>query len=139
MSLKRKIFRFFLKNLPVNKFFDNLLSFIQFSYIHKRLPSKKKYFNDVLYQIKTSNEIDDPLRVFVTDKEYSKIFLKEIIDSKFLIKNLLVTKNLKELKTFNIDQDCIIKPTHLAGKYIIKKKGDKVINCLIIKFEGLIK
>ena len=41
MSFKRKIFRFFLKNLPVNKFFDHLLSFIQFTFIHKRLPSKK--------------------------------------------------------------------------------------------------
>ena len=125
MSLKRKIFKFFLKNLPSNKFFDNLLSFIQFTYIHKRLPSKKKYFNDVLYQIKTSNIIDDPLRIFVTDKEYCKIFLKEVINHKHVIKNLLVTDKIQELINFNSEIDYIIKPTHLAGKYIIKKKNEK--------------
>lgn len=126
MFIKRKIFKFFLNNLPANKFFDKLLSFIQFIYIHKRLPSQKKYFNDVLYQIKTSSVIDDPLRIFVTDKEYSKIFLKEIVDHKYIIENLLVTNDLEKLRKFSIKQNCIIKPTHLAGKFMIKKKGDVI-------------
>lgn len=126
MSFKRKIFRFFLINLPANKFFDHLLSFIQFTFIHKRLPSKKKYFNDVLYQIKTSNVIDDPLRIYVTDKENCKIFLKKIISDKHIIKNLLITDNIKKLTNFTSNQDYIIKPTHLAGKYIIKRKNEKI-------------
>ena len=74
MKIKRIIFKFFLNNLPKNKVFDKFLSFIQFIFIHKRLPTNKKIFNDVLYKIKTSNEIDNPLRVYVSDKEYCKIF-----------------------------------------------------------------
>ena len=74
MKIKNILFKFFLNNLPKNKVFDKFLSFIQFIFIHKRLPTNKKIFNDVLYKIKTSNEIDNPLRVYVSDKEYCKIF-----------------------------------------------------------------
>ena len=80
MKIKRIIFKFFLNNLPKNKVFDKFLFFIKFIFIHKRLPTNKKIFNDVLYKIKTSNEIDNPLRVYVSDKEYCKIFLNKIIE-----------------------------------------------------------
>ena len=54
MKIKRIIFKFFLNNLPTNKVFDKFLSFIQFIFIHKRLPTKKKIFNDV--QLKNIKE-----------------------------------------------------------------------------------
>ena len=128
MKIKRIIFKFFLNNLPKNKFFDNLLSFIQFIFIHKRLPTKKKIFNDVLYDIKTSNEIDNPLRIYVSDKEHCKIFLNNVIEKKYIIPNLHIIEKLSEIDKLILDSNCIIKPTHLAGKWLIKKKNQQLNN-----------
>ena len=113
MNIKRTIFKFFLNNLPNNKFFDKFLSFVQFIFIHKRLPSKKKIFNDMLYNIKTSQEVENPLRVFVSDKEYCKIFLYKIIQEKHIIPNIAIVKNFSEINNLTLDSNCIIKPTHL--------------------------
>ena len=126
MKIKRIIFKFFLNNLPKNKFFDKFLSFIQFIFIHKRLPTNKKIFNDVLYKIKTSNEIDNPLRVYVSDKEYCKIFLNKIIEKKYIIPNLHIIKKLSEMEKLTLNSNCIVKPTHLAGKWIIKRKNEQL-------------
>ena len=86
MKIKRIIFKFFLNNLPKNKVFDKFLSFIQFIFIHKRLPTNKKIFNDVLYKIKTSNEIDNPLNSY--QWEYCKILNKIYIILIYIIKKL---------------------------------------------------
>ena len=126
MKIKRIIFKFFLNNLPKNKVFDKFLSFIQFIFIHKRLPTNKKIFNDVLYKIKTSNEIDNPLRVYVSDKEYCKIFLNKIIEKKYIIPNLHIIKKLSEMEKLTLNSNCIVKPTHLAGKWIIKRKNEQL-------------
>ncbi len=126
MNIKRTIFKFFLNNLPNNKFFDKFLSFVQFIFIHKRLPSKKKIFNDMLYNIKTSQEVENPLRVFVSDKEYCKIFLYKIIQEKHIIPNIAIVKNFSEINNLTLDSNCIIKPTHLAGKWIIKKDNSQL-------------
>ncbi len=128
MNIKRTLFKFFLDNLPNNKFFDKILSFIQFFLIHKRLPSKKKIFNDMLYSIKTSKEIEDPLRIFVSDKEFCKIFLHQVIEKKYIVPNILVAKNFSEIDKFTLNSNCIIKPTHLAGKWIIKKGKNQLDN-----------
>jgi len=128
MKIKRIIFKFFLNNLPKNKFFDKFLSFIQFIFIHKRLPTKKKIFNDVLYNIKTSDEIDNPIRIYVSDKEHCKIFLNKIIEKKYIIPNLHIIEKLSEIEKLILDSNCIIKPTHLAGKWLIKKKNQQLSN-----------
>ena len=121
-----KLLYFSFVYLPKSKFFDKILCFLQFFLIHKRFPSNQKIFNDVLYKIKTSNEIDDPLRVFTTDKEFCKIFLEQIIDEKFVVPSLLITNKIDEIENFKITNNCIIKPTHLAGICIYKKKNDKI-------------
>ncbi len=125
-NFKRIIFKFFLNNLPANKFFDKILSFLQFIFIHKRLPSKKRIFNDMLYNIKTSNEIENPLRIYVSDKEFCKLFLQKIIKKKYIIPNIFIAKNFSDIDKINLNSNCIIKPTHLAGKWIIKKKNDQL-------------
>lgn len=126
-KLKRKIFKFFLNNLPRTQLFDKILSFVQFTYIHKRLPKKNYLFNDRLYYIKTSNEIIDPLRVFVTDKEFSKIYLSSRINKEHIVPTLGVYNKIESLYKISFPLDYIVKPSHLAGHWIMKNK-DELIN-----------
>ena len=60
--------------LPKNRFGDKIYSFINFVINHRgRFPRNRMLFNDCMYKIKTSNEMIDPLRVFITDKEFVKM------------------------------------------------------------------
>jgi hypothetical protein len=127
LKLKRKFFKLLIDYLPKTQLFDKILSFIQFSIVHKRLPTNKNLFNDKFYQIKISNEIVDPLRVFITDKEYLKIYLSSVIEKKFIIPTLQIINLESEVDNIVIKENCIIKPTHLGGgKCIIKKLGEKL-------------
>ena len=127
LKLKRKFFKLLIDYLPKTQFFDKILSFIQFSIVHKRLPTKKNLLNDKFYQIKISNEIVDPLRVFITDKEYLKIYLSSVVEKKFIIPTLEIISLERKIDNIVIKQNCIIKPTHLGGgKFIIKKLGEKL-------------
>ena len=47
-------------------------------------------FNDVIYRMKISDEILDPLRIFVTDKEYAKIYTKSIIGEEFTVPTIKI-------------------------------------------------
>lgn len=124
MSIKRLIFNIGLKYLPNNKLFDKILCLIQFIVIHKRFPTSKKLFNDMIHKIKTTDIIDDPLLVFTSDKEYCKIFLSHVVEKKYIVPNLFIANTFSEIENYRVTQDCIIKPTHLASKCIFKKKND---------------
>jgi hypothetical protein len=61
-NLLKKLYRFILRGIPENRLGDNFIAFISFLRVHRRLPSHRLLFNDVLYRIKTTDEIIDPLR-----------------------------------------------------------------------------
>ena len=65
--------------LPKNRMGDKIYSLFNFFCNHGRLPKNKMMFNDYLYKLKTSDELFNPLRVFLTDKEFVKIYIKSII------------------------------------------------------------
>ncbi len=115
-----------------NKIGDRLSWLIRFIQVHKRLPSNKLLFNDVLYKIKTTNEILDPLRVFVSDKEFLKIFVRGTLGEQYNVPTLAVLKNSFEIDQYNFPNDCCIKPTHTSGHIILRTKGEP-INKEIIK------
>jgi len=124
MNIKRLIFKIALRYLPKNKFFDKILCFIQFTIIHKRFPTLRKLFNDMIHQIKTSDKIEDPLVVFTSDKEYCKIFLNYIVEKKYIVPNLVIANSFSEIENYKITSNCVIKPTHLTSKCIFKKNNE---------------
>jgi hypothetical protein len=66
------------RRLPYNKAGDNLFHRVLCYRKHGRFPSRELLWNDMWYRVKTSGEIEDPLRRFVSDKEYVKQFVREI-------------------------------------------------------------
>ena len=122
----KKLYLFLLRIIPKNRLGDNFISFINFLRMHRRLPTSKPLFNDVLYKIKTTDEIIDPLRVFVSDKEYVKLYVKSVAGDQFNVPTIKVCHNIEELKGYQLPPNCCIKPTHLSGKVILRRQSSPI-------------
>ena len=113
-------------DLPENRVGDELFSYFLFQHSHGRSPTNQMLFNDVLYRIKTTDEIINPLRVFVSDKEFVKIFISAIVGSRYNVPTIATLKSQAEVDVFDFPPDCCIKPTHASGLYILRKSGEYI-------------
>lgn len=123
--------------LPFNPTFDRLFHRLNFYRKHRRMPNGKMLFNDVLYRLKTSNEILDPLRVFVSDKEHVKHFVKEKIGDEYNVPTIAVLRSTAEVDAYDFPEDCCIKPTHASGQVILRKGGSPVDRERIKRWFGI--
>ena len=110
--------------IPKNRVGDKVFSKIKFVTHHRRMPTQNLLFNDVLYQMKTQDEICNPLRVFITDKEFVKIFVKALLDDKYNVPTIAILNNEKQIDSFDFPDTCLIKATHASGLVIIRKNGE---------------
>jgi hypothetical protein len=118
-KLKRRV-------LPHNRFGDNLYHRLLFLRKHRRFPGKEMLWNDVLYRLKTSDDILDPLRVFVSDKELVKIYIKATIGDEYNVPTIAVLRSADEVDGFAFPARCIIKPTHASAQYILRRGGEPI-------------
>lgn len=129
-SILKKVFRFgyraLISVIPENRFGDRVFSYINFVIYHRRLPTQKLIFNDVLYQIKTTDEILNPLRVFVSDKELVKLYVKALVGDKYNVPTIAVLESVDQVDSFDFPVACCIKPTQGSGAIIIRKNGDDI-------------
>lgn len=112
--------------LPHNRFGDNLYHWLLFLSKHKRLPRNQMMWNDVLFRIKTTDEIHDPLRVFVSDKELVKTYIKATVGDEYNVPTIAVLKSPAEVDGFEFPERCIIKPTHASAQYILRRAGEAI-------------
>jgi TupA-like ATPgrasp len=124
--LFRTAYRLALILIPQNRFGDKFIAFCSFVLRHRRLPTNKLIFNDYLYKIKTSSEISNPLRVFVSDKEFVKIYVKAIVGDIHNVPTIAIIDNLAEIDNFPFPESCCIKPTHASGSLILRTHGEPV-------------
>ena len=83
-------------------------------------------FNDVLYRIKTTDEILDPLRVFVTDKEFVKLYVKAVIGDEYNVPTLAVLRSIDEVRAYSFPPQCCIKATHSCDKVIVRRDSGPI-------------
>lgn len=139
--MKKETINQFFRSLKIlitrNKIGDKLSWLIRFIQVHKRLPTNKLLFNDVLYKIKTTNEILDPLRVFVSDKEFVKVYIKSTVGNQYNVPTIAILKSNDELDNYDFPHACCIKPTHASGHVILRKNGEEIDKDLIKKWFSL--
>jgi hypothetical protein len=80
----------------------------------------------VLYTIKSSNEILEPLRVFTTDKEFVKLYIKAVVGDALNVPTLAVLRSIDECREHSFPDRCVIKPTHLSGTVILRRAGEPI-------------
>jgi hypothetical protein len=112
--------------LPQNRLGDRIYGFLLFVASHGRLPNKSMTFNDVLYRIKNTDEIIDPLRVFITDKEFVKFYVKAVIGDQYNVPTIDIIRDRAKIEDYEFPAACCIKPTHLSGEIIIRKDIEPV-------------
>ena len=111
---------------PYNRLGDKLICLHDFYMSHGRIATNKLIFNDVLYKIKTTDEIIHPLRVFVTDKEFLKLFVKAVVGNQHTVPTVAVLHSMDEVRKFSFPSECCIKPTHASGDVILRKNGEEI-------------
>jgi hypothetical protein len=109
--------------MPENRFGDRVVACMRFLVRHRRLPASSGRYNDVLYRINTSNDILDPLRVFVTDKEFVKVYVRATVGERYNVPTIGVIRSEKEVDAYPFPPDCCIKPTHASGRVIFRRHG----------------
>lgn len=104
---------------------DRLIGLAFFLVAHKRLPNKNRLlFNDYLFYLKHSTEINNPIRQFVSHKELVKTFYRGIFLEDVSPKTLMRFESFEAFRRSELPDACVIKPAHLSGViYYDKIKG----------------
>jgi teichuronopeptide biosynthesis TupA-like protein len=113
--------------LPKSRMFDKGFALAQFLQAHGRLPRMTGGgFNDALFHIKTSNEMLDPLRAFVSDKARLKHYVSAKVGDAHNVPTIALLQSAAEADAFAYPADCVIKPTHMSGEIIFRRGGSAV-------------
>lgn len=122
--LRRGLYRSMLRALPETRFGDRIFCTIQFLRFHKRLPTRELRYNDVLHRIRVSDDILDPLRVFVSDKELVKLYVKAVVGEQYVVPTLAVLRSKQDIHRYEFPAQCCIKATHTSGCVILRRAGE---------------
>src|SRR5262245_54324656 len=114
------------RHLPYTRFFDNLYHRLLFLKKHHRFPKDQLLWNDVWFRIKTSDEIENPLCVFVSDKENVKDYVRQVVGDEFNVPTLAVLRSPAEVDAFDFPAECCIKPTQASAQVILRRGGAPV-------------
>jgi len=111
--------------LPTTDWGDKLFATALFYISHGRLPRNQFLFNDFMYHMKASGELKNPLRVFVSDKEFVKMYVKARVGDAYNVPTLAVLRSAEEVDAFEFPADCCIKATHGSKQIIICRGNQK--------------
>ena len=122
-SIPRQALR---KFAPKTRWGDQAFMLYEFLVAHRRWPTQQFLLNDWVYATLTSDPVLDPLRVFVTDKEFVKLYITALVGSQYAVPTLAVVRTQEDLDQFDFPVDCCVKPTHASGVVVIRRNGEPV-------------
>ena len=85
---------------------------------HKRLPMRPNtLFNDFLFKLSSSPEFGSPLRTFITDKEFGKLYIEKKLGAGTTPATLCILRTPEQVDTYlPPTYPIVIKPTHSFGR-----------------------
>lgn len=91
-------------------------------------------FNDHLLKLRADGSLSDPLRQFITDKEYAKYFVAGIVGRQYNLATLAVLTSDAEVDQLILNRfPCVVKPTHLSGPVLICLDSCTVVDRALLK------
>ena len=112
--------------VPTTRWGDHLISFLRFVRHNRRLPNQPNGYNDRFYRLKVTDEILNPLRVFVSDKEFVKLFIRGALGEDRSATTYAVLKTPEEIEAYDFPPDCVVKPTHASQRVIFRQHGSDI-------------
>ena len=86
-------------------------------------------FSDHLYRLKVDGTLRDPLRIFITDKEYAKYYIASVVGSQHVIETYGIVRTRSEVDRLRLDRlPCIVKPTHLSGHVAVHVESNQPVD-----------
>lgn len=128
MRILRQIRRFPIhKYSPKNPWGDTFVGTYYFLRDNRRMPNfNQGNYNDFLFFLKTSPEIDRPIRHYVSDKLQVKQFVDTICGNGYTVPTWLILNTPDEVGKTTFPEQCVIKPTHMSGEVIIRREGEPI-------------
>ena len=117
---------------PENNWGDHLYALLEYRQRQRRWPRRKdvEYFNDHLYGLKVDGSLQDPMRTFVTDKEYVKYYVGGVVGWQYVTETYRVLRKKSEVDELTLDRlPCVVKPTHLSGPVEVHIDAAKPADC----------
>lgn len=123
--------------LPCDAWSDRMCATFRFRNAHGRFPDLRTSpirFNDYLFKIKTDGTLLDPLRQFISDKEYVKLYVAMQVGHEHAVKTYGVLHSEDEVDCLQLSQfPCVIKPTHASGRMLLQMTPDDLLNRDLLK------
>jgi len=118
-NLIKKVFEI----LPKTPFFIYSRNYLSYFANYGYFPTKKnmRYLHDYLFFLKNSPSATK--YGYFIDKDTVKRFIKVYVGEKYVTSSLGVYEKIDDLKDFCIHDKYVVKPTHMAGRIIIKNGG----------------
>lgn len=107
---------------------DHLYSWLRFRQKHGRSPrwGSEGSYSDHLYRLKVDGSLLDPLRQFVSDKQYVKQYICGTVGPQFAVRTLRILTTASEVDRLTLPRiPCVVKPTHLSGRVTIHTSHDQ--------------
>lgn len=112
------------------------MAWVQFVLQHDRIPRLHNpvLFNDRLLRLKLDGSLQDPLRQFVTDKEYAKHYIASVVGREYTLETYDILRRTEAVDHLQLQcVPCVVKPTHMSGPVLICVNRDTVIDRDILK------
>ena len=121
--------------IPFGRLNDKIFLLRRFLRLHGRFPSSARLaYNDQLYFMKSRGELLDPLRQFVTDKEYVKSYIASQVGPQYVIPTLEILHTESDVDAFlPSTHPVVIKPTHWSGRALFLDSADGRIDRELLK------
>ena len=107
---------------PQARWADHFYNWLRFRKMHGRSPRRGNdaTFSDRLYHLKVDDSLLDPLRQYVSDKEYVKQYVAGIVGKQHTVETIQILTSFADIEAFRLTRiPCVVKPTHLSGEVSI--------------------
>jgi hypothetical protein len=111
-------------------FADRAHGILTFALYHRHWPrlARPRTLSENLLRLKLSDELCDPLRLTVTDKEHVKRYIAAVCGEHFNVPTLAMLRRPEEVASFAFPAPCIIKPTHSSGRRLVRRRDDDPVD-----------
>lgn len=126
--LYRVAIRYLRRILPKTFWADRLIALIEFLKCHRRFPEKDpRRYSDHLFALRTKGTLYDPLRQFVTDKEFVKLYVAAMVGVEYNIQTFQILRTKDDVESLMLDRfPCVLKPTNGAGRIHICRHANEL-------------
>ena len=121
---------------PPARWADRFYSWLRFRNKHGRSPrlGPDASYSDHLYRLKVDGSLQDPIRQFVTDKEYLKMYVRSAVGPQHIVKTIQILTTQSDLDQLVLPSfPYVVKPTHMSGEIIFCTHTDRELPKSILK------